>query len=111
MALKDALGARVEWARRRLERLAPSLRERVGEQVQSLQTRLDDLNRRLAEEAVPEERKSSVGRLALERKAASAARRASQMVGAGRRVAGKASAGRKRSSGKTRQTGDDAESS
>lgn len=109
MSLKESVDESVSWARQRLEKLrlrymdaiqeaerqgegrlneikrqveqlGPSLRHLVDEQVESLQSKLDEVNQRLADEAVPEERKSRVGRLALERKAASAAQMATSVV-------------------------------
>lgn len=109
MSLKDSVGESIGWARRRLDKLrrnymdviheaerqggsrlddirrqvdqlGPGLRHVLDEQLDALQHKLDEINQRLAEEAVPEERKSRVGRLALERKAASAAKMASSVV-------------------------------
>lgn len=133
MSLKDSMGESAHWARRRLEelrrrymdalgeaehlgeerldelkqlvdRLGPSLRGLVDERMTALQTKLDELNQRLAEEAVPEERKTSVGRLALDKKAASAARKASNTVKRGR---GKSQASARPASGtkKSRASG------
>ncbi|BES72005.1 hypothetical protein RE428_30230 [Marinobacter nanhaiticus D15-8W] len=73
-------GSRLEEIKRQFEQLGPELWQRVDGQVEALQNKLDELNQRLAEEAVPEERKSRVGRLDLERKAASAAKLAGSVV-------------------------------
>ncbi|MEQ5834316.1 hypothetical protein [Marinobacter sp. NFXS9] len=76
---------RLDELRHLVDHLGPSLKSLVDERLQALQTKLDEINRRLAEEAIPDERRSSVGHLALEKKAASAVRKASSVVGAGRR--------------------------
>lgn len=73
-------GSRLGEIKRQVEQLGPGLRHLVDEQVEALQHKLDEINQRLAEEALPEERKSRVGRLELERKAASAAKLASSVV-------------------------------
>lgn len=47
-------------------------RQRIRHRLRVLQARLDELNHRLAQQSVPEARRSSVGRLTLEEKAVAA---------------------------------------
>lgn len=51
------------------DKLAPSLRDAVNERIEDLQKRLDELNRSLADKAVPRDRKAKVDRMALSEKA------------------------------------------
>ncbi len=80
MSLRDSVEGTFSWARQRLTKIGTRYLAMLDEQVETIQHRLDDINQRLAEETVPEERKSRVGRLALERKAASVAHMASSVV-------------------------------
>ncbi|MGP4844971.1 hypothetical protein ACTXGQ_12625 [Marinobacter sp. 1Y8] len=109
MSLMDSVAGPLKWARKRLdvvrkscedalvavdqngghrvrelqhlvEGVGSSLRQHADEQLQNVQVRLDKLNRLLAQEAVPDERKPQVGRLALDQKAASAAARSGRAV-------------------------------
>ncbi|MGQ7275865.1 hypothetical protein [Marinobacter sp. V034] len=73
-------GHRVRELQHLLEGVSLSLRQHADEQLQNVQIRLDKLNRLLAQEAVPDERKSQVGRLALDQKAASAAARSGRAL-------------------------------
>lgn len=74
MSLKDSLGQQLD----RLSReLVPALREALDEGVSRARRKLDLFNRSLADRALPEDRKSRVGKLNLQRKA--------EMAGQGKR--------------------------
>ncbi len=65
-----------ETFNRRFQRLSteyvPAVMAAMEERVQRLRTSWDELNRSLANRALPEDRKSRVGRLALDQKASRA---------------------------------------
>lgn len=80
VAVDQTSGYRVRELQHLVVGVGSSLLQHADEQLQSVQVRLDKLNRLLAQEAVPEERKSQVGRLALDQKAASAAARSGRVL-------------------------------
>lgn len=56
-----------------------SWKDKIGAQLARLRVRLDVFNQSLADKALPEDRKSRVGKLSLEQKASAAGQRAPKL--------------------------------
>ncbi|PXX91048.1 hypothetical protein DIT71_11160 [Marinobacter vulgaris] len=82
MSLKNSLQERIRWFS---EDVLPGALSDIGTRVERFRERLDHINCSLAERALPEERKSRVSELSLNRKAREAGQKLKVVKGAKKR--------------------------